>query len=445
MSFENVKIDTPIARGDMSDGDERESSMVANDVSKLNLFLEKHDLANSKFVSHFKVTDFPHFMDFARENLSTSFPSTAFWQGGHCHEDDEVREIMTFFKIWSLEVDMVGNTFEVTLESELYWKPSYQEVKSYLDSRDTNVNDGLVEFIPELMFLNSKSVHHEIEPHIHGLRYDTHDHKFYLYQTATYKIVLHETYDLQNFPFDCQDLLIRMALGFERSRTVEKLRMIPLTNSAKDTDFVVLQTSGFTETDWNFEKATIEFLETSRDTSIFRFSYPVIHLHLKISRRFGHYFWRICFILALVALSSCIAFTLDIEDDFADSAAYLSTSLLTVVAFMFVVSSTLPAIPYLTILDHYVYSLLVFVAFQMFFLALCTSSVKFEANTILWVSLTVWVLIQIVFGIVAAHANFKEKKKLDMNSKELEELYPPGEQFNIKEKEAIFPEWKIAL
>jgi len=391
------------------------------------------------------LTDFPHFIDFARDNLSTSFPSTAFWQDGHSHETAEMREVMVWFKVWSLECDMVGNSFEITLESELYWKPSYEEVKLHLDSRDTDVNHGLVEFIPELIFLNSKSVEHQKEPRIDGLRYDTHNHKFYFQQTATYKIVLHETYDLQNFPFDCQDLLVRIALGFGRSKTVERLRMIPLTNSAKNMEFVTLVTAGFTETDWNFEKGTIEFLETSRDTSSFRFSYPLIHMHLKISRRFGHYFWRICFILALVALSSCIAFTHDIEDDFADAAAYLSTSLLTVVAFMFVVSSTLPAIPYLTILDLYVYSLLVFVAFQMALLALCNTSVKIEAKAILWVSVMIWLLIQFVFGIVAARANFKEKKKLDMNSKELAELYPPGRQVHIEEKGAVFPEWKIAL
>merc|ERR1719419_955048 len=99
-------------------------------------------------------------------------------------------------------------------------------------------------------------------------------------------------------------------------------------------------------------------------------TYDVVHIRCKASRRWEHYIFRLCAVLSIVTLSGSLGFTMDDSEDYPDMCAYLSTSMLTVVAFMFVVSSTLPAIPYLTFLDGFVTSLLMFVLMQMILLAL---------------------------------------------------------------------------
>merc|ERR1719357_1110593 len=89
---------------------------------------------------------------------------------------------------------------------------------------------------------------------------------------------------------------------------------------------------------------------------------------------------------------------------------------------MFVVSSTLPAIPYLTFLDMFVNSLLFFVLIQMFLLALMSfEDIHLTSRNCLNISLITWVSIHVVFMIMSDIVRKKECKKLTMTSRELQQ------------------------
>eukprot|EP00493_Phyllostaurus_siculus_P017088 UN17348 len=43
-------------------------------------------------------------------------------------------------------------------------------------------------------------------------------------------------------------------------------------------------------------------------------------------------FYRLCLVMSLVAMTVCVGFTIDLDEDFSDACAYMSTCLMTIVA-----------------------------------------------------------------------------------------------------------------
>jgi len=149
--------------------------------------------------------------------------------------------------------------------------------------------------------------------------------------------------------------------------------------------------------------------------------WDIINIRLKAIRRWEHYVYRLCGILSLVTLTGAIGFRIELEDGFNDATAYFSTVLLTVVAFMFVVHTTLPAIPYLTVLDAFIYAMLVYVLAQMFLLTLFSFDLAIKEEFAFWLSIVAWVVIHIIFGVLGCRASSFEMKKLTMNTQELKD------------------------
>merc|ERR1719499_1896604 len=177
-----------------------------------------------------------------------------------------------------------------------------------------------------------------------------------------------------------------------------------------------LNVSLFSETDWVYENTVCEFFNDEGQSKV--------HLHIKVSRRWQHYFYRIYSILTICALSGVLTFSFDMEEDYTDAVGYMSTCLLTVVAFMFVVSSTLPPIPYLTFLDALVFITLTFVFMLLLVLGLFSiEDHGLSEKGVLQGSLITWGAIQLIFIIASVYLKRKEKKKLHMGTKELNELF----------------------
>ena len=72
-----------------------------------------------------------------------------------------------------------------------------------------------------------------------------------------------------------------------------------------------------------------------------------------------------------MSTTSLFTFTLD-KDDAGDKLAYSSTIFLTKVAFQFALSTMLPSLSYLTILDKYILACMVFSFSVMLQIALCS-------------------------------------------------------------------------
>ena len=67
-------------------------------------------------------------------------------------------------------------------------------------------------------------------------------------------------------------------------------------------------------------------------------------------RRSGYYLWKIVLIQFLLVILGWPLFFLE-EDQFTDRYGALSTLILTLTAFLYVMSGKLPSVPYLTLLD----------------------------------------------------------------------------------------------
>ena len=81
----------------------------------------------------------------------------------------------------------------------------------------------------------------------------------------------------------------------------------------------------------------------------------MIILRLKVKRKWQVFMWNIVFMVCCIELLALTTFSMDVEEDAADRMGLSITLILTAVAFLHIVKSGLPPVPYLTFLDIYVY------------------------------------------------------------------------------------------
>jgi len=169
------------------------------------------------------------------------------------------------------------------------------------------------------------------------------------------KGVFAETLELQDFPFDVQDLTI--TLSTERTENQVKLVQDPRDRSA------LIQQPFVQQQEWNlYDHIETKVLRTSAEivrhepyisgqhSSLYHSAFSVT---CRAGRRTGFFYWNIFLIMSFI---SCLAFaTFSVQPKYVHNRLQLSfTLLLTSVAFKFVVNQSLPKISYLTYLDKYV-------------------------------------------------------------------------------------------
>jgi len=334
------------------------------------------------------------------------FPDEAFFQDDGPH----VVHIYTAVS-WYGNILLIEKTFDATLFMRRCWKPSMEEVKMILNSKGTHVESNLVEWRPNMEFKNATKVEYESEWSIPELVYNMGNSCFYLLQKAKVSLTCREKYELENFPLDVQDLTIVIDhYDILNVSTAKEIQIEPFSNIGRTgrcdyTDGDEYEFKNFLM-EWGLTKTTVKGVLGS----------SVLELRIKIQRKWQHYFYRLAFVMAIVGFTGILAFRIDLEEDFPDACAFLSTCLLTVVAFMFVIQSTLPAIPYLTLLDYYVYSQLIYVATQMIFMLLIDFDIGITGSFMFWFSLICWFVMHIVFAIWALFAYYKEIRKVNMRS-----------------------------
>lgn len=137
---------------------------------------------------------------------------------------------------------------------------------------------------------------------------------------------------------------------------------------------------------------------------------------------------RVASLCAMLAVATLSNFSLDPVDNHNDRVGFLITCILAFVAFQFIVSSSLPMTPYLTILDKYTLS-----SFLYLTLLLCTISILnrtdldrdsrvYADNILFFVSAAVVLVIQVWFAIAGWCARRKELSKLHMDMRQLDGL-----------------------
>jgi len=340
------------------------------------------------------------FVEFAK-----NFP----WKDECFHQEGEVREIGVWVDVNRVSnISSLDNTFQIQIDIELLWKPLKEEVDLALRSGDTTMNEGLVEFRPVVNIANAKSCDITDDWSPAELKFFPDCGEFYFQTKKSQNAELLESFEFKNFPFDVQDLCIKLVPPYIPSYFHQKVQLVPFRRYGCCCSYKKCSLNDFILHD----DCIVEYLEGEG-------KWDVINIRLKAIRRWEHYVYRLCGILSLVTLTGAIGFRIDLEDGFNDATAYFSTVLLTVVAFMFVVHTTLPAIPYLTILDCFIYAMLVYVLAQMLLLTLFSFDLDIKESFAFWLSVIVWIVIHVIFGFVGYKASRFELEKLSMNSEEL--------------------------
>lgn len=161
-----------------------------------------------------------------------------------------------------------------------------------------------------------------------------------------------EPLELHNFPFDLQDFkIILVASGY----TTEEVKFMhnPGGYSGLASEFSQQE---WTVLAWRLDIAPYAVMEGEIPDASFAFVFTA-------ERKLGFYIWKVIIPLVLIVMMSWIVFWINPEQ-FTTQIGVSTTSMLTLIAYRFVMVGLLPNISYLTRMDYFIIgsTLLVFIA-----------------------------------------------------------------------------------
>jgi len=149
-----------------------------------------------------------------------------------------------------------------------------------------------------------------------------------------FSVTCRERFELQNFPFDIQDLTLDFRLNDPRTWDLFDLSIVS----------VQFHKQALVQTEWRAFGPVIK-----RDSPAHKVS--------KVTLKYGRLSWFYVqnVVLAMFAISSLalLAFFMEISD-LGSRVSTCLTVVLTIVAFKFITASSLPKVPYNTVVDHYI-------------------------------------------------------------------------------------------
>jgi hypothetical protein len=157
-------------------------------------------------------------------------------------------------------------------------------------------------------------------------------HQRFFGRIATY-------HNLKDFPFDSHRMRIRMA---SLNYRVDAVRL------ELDTDFIRLADL-LNIPDWTVQRVEAEILE--EQIPEFEGDYSVLHLYVITARNGQYYVWKVMVPLMLIVLMSFTVFWIN-PQRFGPQIGIAATSMLTLIAFQFALTSVLPKLSYFTLMDQ---------------------------------------------------------------------------------------------
>jgi hypothetical protein len=244
-----------------------------------------------------------------------------------------------------MNIDSIGEKFQIKYRLYLMWKVNLEELgypelaektlnsgNFYLMNRQEN-DDFTSKYIVPVPSLFNKIQEEET---------DEADIRCYggtpgataLMWNKAFSVTCRERFELQNFPFDIQDLTLDFRLNDSRVW------------NAFDLTFVSVQ----------FHKSALVQTEWQAFGPVMHRDSPA-HKASKVTLKYGRLSWFYVqnVVLAMFSISSLalLAFFMDISD-LGSRVSTCLTVVLTVVAFKFITASSLPKVPYNTAIDHYI-------------------------------------------------------------------------------------------
>ena len=217
-------------------------------------------------------------------------------------------------------------------------------------------------------------------------------------------------FSLHNFPFDFQTLKIEISSKWSNAAVVfDRTPNIPC----------VLSNENFLgKEEWDLLDHVLTKDSTSSEDSskVSIMSYSSYSFEFHIRRKYSYFLTNIVFMMFLISLLSFTTFFLS-PDALGDRLGVILTLLLTAVTFKFVVSQSLPPVSYLTVLDWYVLSSVIFVfsvAVENSIIARITEKrYQLAFDNASWaVSVCIFTVMHICFSVKAALIIRRVERKL---------------------------------
>ena len=169
---------------------------------------------------------------------------------------------------------------------------------------------------------------------------------------------------------------------------------------------------------------------------------------LKFQRKWRYFFYRVIVVLSIISFLTIACFLFgDINESIADRFGYVSTMLLTAVAYMLVVVGFIPQIDYLTLLDKYVYFTFIFILLigienGILSMVISNNDTSDDYDEILMgINCLLWVMVHFAFFIVANKAYqqecskiFKVKEEVSGNDVNGPEIWANENEWNYDDK-----------
>lgn len=334
-----------------------------------------------------------------------------------------------------LEVHYVNNirtldqTFQAGFYLSLEWQPSEHDIVQFKNlKREGREHEFEPEYVPHIHFPNVLQFEQrDWETHLDGSVYsfvergkpDTRGAIIHmevdcmLTATLNVRATFGEPFELERFPYDVQDLKIIL------SSTATSNTQILVPHFERNA-FAKINMNVSSLPDWHFDRAVAEFDLSDPEESLWRLQFSTCTLNLKVARRFRSYIPRVMFMMAIISVTMFTTFSLDPIADAADRQANGFGLLLTALVFMFVVANQLPNVPYLTILDRYIYTLFML----MFSMGVWSAIVNHldDARTMdlyaFFIFGVTWVSVLLFFALYGCYARWQENKKLKFTSED---------------------------
>ena len=217
-----------------------------------------------------------------------------------------------------------------------------------------------------------------------------------------------EVLEVNDFPFDYQDLTISLMAGW---RITDDCKVCFKRDKEKPDG---VRTSNFVATqEWELQSHLLTtFGETQLEPGISDDKYPTCSIQMHVKRRSSHYMYNVVSVMLLITAMTFSSF-LFAPDDLGDRLQIILTLLLTSVAFKYVTIQSLPKVSYLTFLDKYVLGCMFF----QFMLSIQASVSSLLRNKIRdkfeWVSICLAITFFTVFHGICFHFAFSKRKLIE--------------------------------
>lgn len=331
---------------------------------------------------------------------------------GFIADDIPIHTTRPWLSVWILnlsEISPSSSSFRARLEYNVLWNLSDNDSISYITAiQNKNIDTWKPTWLPNFIPVNASSVN-SMTREVYATDKDflvmLQDDGLVGMYTLLIDATFTELFELRLFPYDVQDL----AMDVQYHSYPQALR--PLMEGCGDINLekstIKIHEKCYSSPEWIFHSVQMGFGVCKQQ----------VRINVKLVRRWRCYVTQMSKILGFITLLA--AFTTFIPSDtLSGQLSTLSCCLLAAIAYRNVVGSSMPMLPFSTILDSYVFSCITFIGFVMIkacilsILEVASEGKRREAMMVFGIDLAVWLSFHVCYLYISVQALKVSRKGL---------------------------------